>query len=85
MVTMPFCSRRCSDCGGSGPTALASVVSDGQSCPPLGRLGAWVGTCEEFGSGLDPDDVRHGLPGRSGAGARVGEVARIRLAHAARI
>ena len=42
------------------PNCLASVVSDGASCPPLGRLGVWVGTCEEFGSGLDPDDVRHG-------------------------
>jgi polysaccharide pyruvyl transferase WcaK-like protein len=42
------------------PNCLASVVSDGPSCPPLGRLGVWAGTCEEFGSGLDPDDVRHG-------------------------
>src|SRR5208337_2141733 len=42
------------------PNSLASVVSDGPSCPPLGRLGVWAGTCEEFGSGLDPDDVRHG-------------------------
>ncbi len=42
------------------PNSLASVVSDGPSCPPLGRLGVWAGTCEEFGSGLDPHAVRHG-------------------------
>jgi polysaccharide pyruvyl transferase WcaK-like protein len=42
------------------PNCLASVVSDGPSCPPLGRLGVWAGTCEEFGSGLNPDDVRRG-------------------------
>jgi len=29
------------------PDCLASVVSDGASCPPLGRLGAWTGTCKE--------------------------------------
>jgi len=32
------------------PGSLAAVVSDGPSCPPLGRLGVWAGTCEEFGS-----------------------------------
>jgi len=42
------------------PNCLASVVSDGPSCPPLGRLGVWAGTLLEFGSGLNPDDVRHG-------------------------
>jgi len=42
------------------PNSLASVVSDGPSCPPLGRFGVWAGTSEEFGSGLNPDDVRHG-------------------------
>jgi polysaccharide pyruvyl transferase WcaK-like protein len=42
------------------PNCLASVVSDGASCPPLGRLGNWAGTCEEFGSGLNPNDVRRG-------------------------
>ncbi len=39
---------------------LATVVSDGQSCPPLGRLGVWEGTVEEFGSGLNRDDVVRG-------------------------
>ncbi len=42
------------------PNNLAAVVSDGPSCPPLGRLGVWSGTTEEFVSGLNPDDVRHG-------------------------
>ncbi|MGO9471736.1 MAG: polysaccharide pyruvyl transferase family protein [Isosphaeraceae bacterium] len=42
------------------PDSLASVVSDGASCPPLGRLGVWAGTCKEFGSGLDPEAVRRG-------------------------
>jgi len=42
------------------PNCLASVVSDGPSCPPLGRLGVWAGTFGEFGSGLNPDDVRDG-------------------------
>ena len=39
---------------------LASVVSDGTSCPPLGRLAAWTGTCEELVASLHADDVRRG-------------------------
>ena len=42
------------------PDCLASVVSDGPDCPPLGRLGAWRGTCEELVAGLDLADVRRG-------------------------
>jgi polysaccharide pyruvyl transferase WcaK-like protein len=45
------------------PNCLPSVVSDGPDCPSLGRLGAWLGTCDEFGAGLDPDDVRRGCHG----------------------
>ena len=35
-----------------------SVVSDGPACPPLGRFGVWLGTCEEYCRGLLPDVVR---------------------------
>ncbi len=43
------------------PDCVAAVVTDGPNCPPLGRLGVWAGTSEEFGTGLDPDDVRLGF------------------------
>jgi hypothetical protein len=39
------------------PDWVATVVSDGSSCPPLGLLGAWAGTCKEFSSGLAPKVV----------------------------
>ena len=42
------------------PSSLAAVVSDGPDCPPLGLLGTWAGTCEEFTSGLDRADVLRG-------------------------
>jgi polysaccharide pyruvyl transferase WcaK-like protein len=42
------------------PDCVPTVVSDGPSCPPLGRLGVWDGTCDEFCAGLDPDEVLHG-------------------------
>ena len=41
------------------PGCLVSVISDGAICPPLGRLGVWLGTCEEFCRGLSPDAGRH--------------------------
>jgi polysaccharide pyruvyl transferase WcaK-like protein len=43
------------------PNCLATVISDGPDCPPLGRLGVWGGTCREFCAGLNPDDVRRAL------------------------
>ncbi len=56
------------------PNSLASVVSDGPSCPPLGRLGVWSGTCKEFGSGLNPEVVHRGCrdEGRSWGSCRAG-------------
>jgi polysaccharide pyruvyl transferase WcaK-like protein len=45
------------------PDWSPTVVSDGSSCPPLGRLGAWAGTCKEFSSGLDARDVGAGCQG----------------------
>ncbi len=47
------------------PNCLASVVSDGADCPPLGRLGVWAGTCEEFCSGLNVADVTCGCRDRA--------------------
>ncbi len=43
------------------PGSLASVVSDGERCPPLGRLAAWAGTCDEFVGRLHGEDVLRGL------------------------
>jgi polysaccharide pyruvyl transferase WcaK-like protein len=45
------------------PSWSATVVTDGLSCPPLGLLGAWAGTCKEFSAGLNPRDVRAGCQG----------------------
>ncbi len=41
------------------PGCRVSVVSDGLACPPLGRLGVWLGTCAEFCGGLLPGVIRH--------------------------
>ena len=42
------------------PQAVASVITDGPHVPRLGRLGAWLGTCDEFLSGVSHDDLRRG-------------------------
>jgi len=42
------------------PRSLATVISDGLHIPPLGRLGMWQGTCDEFLAGCAREDVRRG-------------------------
>jgi polysaccharide pyruvyl transferase WcaK-like protein/GT2 family glycosyltransferase len=42
------------------PCILPIVITDGESIPPLGRLGRWAGTVEETCRSLNPADVRQG-------------------------
>ena len=71
-ATMPFFSRPCSGLRRIRPSSVASaVVSDGPSCPPLGRLGVWAGTCEEFAAGLDSKDVQYGCRNDSNLAAEL--------------
>jgi polysaccharide pyruvyl transferase WcaK-like protein len=42
------------------PSTLPIVITDGESIPPLGRLGRWAATVEETCRSLDPADIRRG-------------------------